>query len=146
MNIALVAAQIFVQLHTDANFAERVHSSNEPYRTMHAFCNVPEAREIIDGSPQYCKLIDILEELVCADDEQVIPQPESDTISFSFDEDWPSALRLQALTDTKRPSLGLKTFNQMMSEAGVPRRTSSFQEVDDGLPWHWYAANDSKFN
>ena len=63
--IALIAAQIYVKLNTDAQFAERVHSSMEPYRAMHAECRIPEAAEIIDGSEDYDKLVEVLEYLNC---------------------------------------------------------------------------------
>jgi hypothetical protein len=63
--IALIAAQIFVKLNTDALFAERVHSSNEPYRAMHCECRIDDAALIIDGSEDYDRLIDVLEYLCC---------------------------------------------------------------------------------
>ncbi len=63
--IALLAAQIFVKLNTDALFADRVHSSNEPYRAMHCECRIADAEKIIDGSEDYDRLIEALEYLCC---------------------------------------------------------------------------------
>jgi hypothetical protein len=63
--IALLAAQIFVKLNTDALFAERVHNSNEPYRAMHCECRIDEVSAIVDGSEDYDRLIEALEFLCC---------------------------------------------------------------------------------
>ncbi len=65
MNTKQLAACIVEKLNTDALFADRVHSSNEPFRAMHCECRIPEAALIIDGSPQYLDLVDELEQLTC---------------------------------------------------------------------------------
>ncbi len=63
MNIPLLAARIYVKLHEDKNFAKKVFRSNEPFRAMHMECGFREADEIVDGSAEYCDLIDYIEHL-----------------------------------------------------------------------------------
>lgn len=66
--IHIVAAKIFLKYTEDEEFNFVVNNSNEPYRAMH--CESGLADYIVDGSPEYHKLIDTLEYLMSDDAEE----------------------------------------------------------------------------
>lgn len=65
LNVHLIAAKIYVKLSTDTKFEDTCIGASEFYRT--AITESGEADMVVDGSAEYCKLVDVLESLVCRD-------------------------------------------------------------------------------
>ena len=58
-----LAREIVAKLETDIEFANWVWSSNEPFAAMILDCKL--ANHVVDGSPEWHALVDVLELLLC---------------------------------------------------------------------------------
>jgi hypothetical protein len=64
---SLAAAKIYVKMQEVEAFHETFVCSNEPYRAVIDLARTTHMHNIIDGSEEYARLVDLLEELVCSE-------------------------------------------------------------------------------